>query len=113
MRHKIYNVLKNIYGICMTVSFFAGFLPLIPFIIAIIIGGESAEAISLFLHKQYYPWVIALASVAVIIGLIAMYIGKLEGLSVKKISANDSNVDNASEENSECTDEVNDTAVNN
>ena len=89
MRRKIYNVLKNIYGICMTVSFFAGFLPLIPFIIAIIIGGESAEAISLFLHKQYYPWVIALASVAVIIGLIAMYIGKLEGLSVKKISASD------------------------
>ena len=71
----------------MTVSFFGGFLPLIPFIIAIIIGGSIGEAISTFLYKQYYPWVILAGSIAIILGLFAMYVGKLQGLSVKKTSA--------------------------
>lgn len=73
----------------MTVSFFAGFLPLIPFVIAIIIGGSTGEAISVFLYKQYYPVVIIIGSVSIIIGLIAMYVGKLEGLSVKKVNTDD------------------------
>lgn len=86
MREKLFNVLNKLYGIMMSIAFFGGFIPLIPFIIAIIIGGSTGEAISVFLYKQYYPWVIALASLAIVIGLIAMYVGKLEGLSVKKIS---------------------------
>ena len=87
MRQKIYNVLNRIYGIMMTISFFAGILPLIPFIVAIIIGGDIGAAISNFLYKDFYPWVIVLGSVAILIGLIAMYVGKKEGLSVKKIDA--------------------------
>ena len=84
MRKKIYGVLNKIYGIMMTVSFFAGFLPLFPFVFAIIIGGDIGEDISTFLYKQYYPWVIVVGSVSIIIGLIAMYVGKQEGLTVKK-----------------------------
>ena len=89
MRQKIYNVLNKIYGIMMTVSFFAGILPLIPFIIAIIIGGDTGANISTFLYKQFYPWVIIIGCIAIIVGLVAMYIGKLEGLSVKKTNADD------------------------
>ena len=77
----------------MTVSFFAGILPLFPFVFAIIVGGSVGESISIFLYKQFYPWVIVIGSVAIIMGLFAMYIGKLEGLSVKKVST-----DNNSEE---------------
>ena len=73
----------------MTISFFAGILPLIPFIIAIIIGGDIGSNISIFLYKQFYPWVIVIGSVAILVGLIAMYVGKLEGLSVKKVSASE------------------------
>lgn len=86
MRDKIYNVMSKIYGIVMSVAFWGGLLPLLPFIVAIIIGGPTGEAIALFLYKQYYPWVIALASIAVIIGLIAMYVGKKEALSSKSLS---------------------------
>lgn len=84
MREKIYVVLNKLYGFLLTLSFFGGILPVIPFIIAIIIGGSTGEAIALFLYKQYYPWVIALASVSVVVGLIAMYVGKKQGLSVEK-----------------------------
>lgn len=87
MREKTYIFLKKLYGILMTASFFGGGIPLIPFIIAIVVGGKTGETISVFLYKQYYPWVIIIGSLAVIVGLIAMYFGKLEGLSVKSVSA--------------------------
>ncbi len=83
MREKIYNIINKIYGVLMTISFFAGALPLLGFIVALFIGGESAEAISLFLKNDFYPYVIALASIAVFIGWIAMYIGGKESLSIK------------------------------
>lgn len=89
MRNKLYNGLKKAYGIMMTVSFFAGGIPLIPFIIALIVGGSTGEAIAVFLYKQYYPWVIILGSLAIVVGLIAMYLGKLEGLSVKSVTADE------------------------
>jgi len=90
MRVKIFNVLNKVYGVLMTVSFFGGVLPLIPFLFAMIVGGELGESIAVFLHKQYYPWVIIVGSVAIVIGLIAMYVGKLEGLSIKKVSVDES-----------------------
>ena len=78
MREKIYTVLNKLYGFLLMSSFFAGVLPLIPFIVAIIIGGSTGEAISVFLYKQYYPWVIAAAAVSVFIGWIASYLKKTE-----------------------------------
>ena len=87
MRKKIFNVLNKIYGYLMFTSFFAGALPVIPFIIALCVGGAAGEAIAVFLYQQYYPWVILVGSIALIVGLVAMYIGKLEGLSVKKAVA--------------------------
>lgn len=91
MRKKIFNILNKVYGILMSVSFFGGLLPLLPFLFAIVVGGELGETISVFLHKQYYPWVIIVGSVAIVFGLLAMYVGKLEGLSVKSVSADKKN----------------------
>ena len=86
MRDKVYNTLKKAYGITMSIAFWGGIIPLIPFIVAICLGGKTGEAISLFLYKQYYPWVIALSSIAVIIGLIGLYVGKIEALSTKSFT---------------------------
>ena len=86
MRENIYKVLQKIYGITMMIAFFGGIIPLIPYIIAVIIGGSAAEKIMLFFTNKYYPWIIALASIAVIIGLIAMYVGKQQALSKKSFT---------------------------
>lgn len=99
MREKIFKVANAVYGVLMTVSFFGGVLPLIPFIIALIVGGNTGEAIALFLYNDYYPWVILAGSIAVVVGLIAMYIGKLEGLSIKKVSADGNTDDDTPKEN--------------
>lgn len=84
MREKVYKILSRIYGIMMSISFFAGFLPLIPFVFAVIVGGKLGESISLFLYKQYYPWVITIGSLALVVGLIAMYVIKQNALSIKE-----------------------------
>ncbi len=89
MRAKIFNILNKVYSITMAIAFFGGIIPLVPFLIALCIGGTAGESISIFLYKQYYPWVIALASIAVCIGVIAMYVGGKKGLSVKSIQADD------------------------
>ena len=86
MREKIFKIANKIYGVLMTLSFFGGILPLIPFIVALCIGGTTGEAISVFLYDKYYPWVIIAGSIALVIGLFAMYLGKLEGLSIKNVS---------------------------
>lgn len=83
MRTKLYKILNKIYGILMTISFFAGALPLLAFIFAIIIGGNLGEEIAVFTHKYIYTYIIALSSIAVLVGWIAMYFGKKEGLSFK------------------------------
>jgi len=72
---KFNDILGKIYGIMMTSSFFGGILPLIPFVIALIVGGEFGQALSLFLYNKFYPWVIAVGSLAVLVGLVHSYIG--------------------------------------
>ena len=84
MRKKLFAILNKIYAIVILIAFFAGLLPLFPFIIAIIIGGKTAEKISLFIYNQYYPWVIAASAVAVLIGLMGMYVGELVRSKTKK-----------------------------
>ena len=74
----------------MTVSFFAGILPIIPYGIALIIGGETGQAIAKFLYNDYYTWVILGASVSVLIGLIGLYVSGEEGLSVKSVGKKES-----------------------
>jgi hypothetical protein len=39
MREKVEKVLQKIYGITLTISFFAGLLPLFPFLVAILVAG--------------------------------------------------------------------------
>lgn len=74
---KFSEILTKIYGILMTVSFFGGIVPLIPYVIAMIIGGPTGETIAVFLYKQVYPWIIACGSVAVLVGLVSTYVDKL------------------------------------
>ena len=81
MRIKIAAFLNKLYGILMSISFFFFFIPFFPFIFAIIVGGELGETISVFLYKQYYPWVIVAGSAAIIVGLISMYLSGEKALS--------------------------------
>ncbi len=91
---KLYNVLNKLYGITMMISFFGAALPVIPFIIALIIGGPTGEAISVFLSAKFYPVVMVLASIAVLFGLAAMYAGKKQDFSLKTLNREEEKKEN-------------------
>lgn len=84
MRDKIYNILNKTYGVILAISFFAGLIPVLPFIVAIIIGGPTAELICTFIYKEYYPWIIAMAAISVVVGWVASYIKKPESSAKKE-----------------------------
>ncbi len=86
MKERAYQILNRIFGLGLTIAFFAGGLPLFPFLYALIVGGETGESIANFLYKSYYPWVFILASVSVLAGLAAMYVGGRTAFSVKDLS---------------------------
>ncbi len=73
---NVYNILKKLYGLLLTVSFFGGLVPLIPYGFALIIGGATGEKIALFLYNDLYPWIIAFGSIAILVGLACTYLEK-------------------------------------
>lgn len=82
MREKAYKVIEYIYARLAMISFFAGGLPIIPFIFALIVGGDTGEAIAVFLYKKYYPVVIITACIAVVVGMVGVYITKQHSLTM-------------------------------
>lgn len=86
MREKVYKFLNKIYGILMFVGFFGGFIPFVVFMIALVVGGEWGQNISLFLYEKYYPVIFAIASISILVGVIAMYVNKKEGFSVNELN---------------------------
>ena len=82
MMKKISNVFLSVFGVGVTLCLFAGVLAFLGFVVALLIGGESATQLCVFIHKSYFPWVIRFTSVFTLFGLIGMYMRKLQALTV-------------------------------
>ena len=74
VREKAANVLAYIYAVGIAVALFAGALSFLGYVVAIIIGGETATAICAFIYKQIYPVLFYISSVSVVLGLVKMYL---------------------------------------
>ncbi len=86
--HKISNVLRVIFGYGIALSLFAGGLTFFGFLAALIIGGETANAICLFISGKIIPVIIYISTVMVLLGVIAMYLkGEVALTSNKKKAA--------------------------
>lgn len=85
---KFNSILKKIFGILILISLFAGGISLVGYIVALFIGGETAEMICAFVFKKYLPWVIRITSIVTFIGLIIMYIEGQKSLTVKSDADN-------------------------
>lgn len=80
---KASKVLLTIFAIGALLTLFAGALALVGFVVALIIGGQTATDLCVFIHKTYFKYVIQVCSVSVAFGLVGMYLGKLKALSMK------------------------------
>ena len=74
MRQKIAVVMEYIYGIGIFIALFAGGLSCLGYIVALIIGGDIAEKICVFMYKNLYPILFCFASCVALFGLLKMYI---------------------------------------
>lgn len=75
------DVLLKLFAYGIIACLFAGGLSLAGYIIALIIGGDSAVALCLWVFKTYLPWVIKATSIFTLIGLIGMYLSKQKALT--------------------------------
>ena len=77
---KFTDILLKVFAYGIIACLFAGGLSLVGYIVALIIGGESATALCLWVFKTYLPWVIKATSIFTLIGLIGMYLSKQKAL---------------------------------
>lgn len=83
-RKKLANVLGTIYGIGIAISLFVGGISVLGYIVAIIIGGQTATDICNFIYKDFYPILIWFSSAVVLLGLIKMYLAGQSALTAGK-----------------------------
>ena len=76
MKEKVVKIMSVIFGYGIMVCLFAGGLAFFGYLAALIIGGETATAISTFIYKQYFPVVFIATSLLILLGLIKMYISR-------------------------------------
>ena len=79
---KISAFLKIVFGYGMTVCLFAGGLTFFGYLVALIIGGETATAICVFIYKTICPIIITLSNVMILLGLLAMYLNGEKALTI-------------------------------
>ena len=84
---KLSNILKTIFGYGIMIALFAGGLTFFGYLAALIIGGEAATAICVFIYKRIIPFIIYLAVTMVLVGLVAMYLGGEVALTPEKKQA--------------------------
>lgn len=101
VRKKIAGVMAYIYGGGILLALFAGALSFIGYLVAIIIGGETAAQICKVIYKSIYPILITFTSCVVLFGLVKMYVAGEKALfnkGRKKVKKTEEKVEKVVEE---------------
>ncbi len=84
---KIASVLRTIFGYGIMISLFAGGLTFFGYVVALIIGGDTAATICAVIYEKIIPVIIYLSTTMVILGLVAMYLDGEKALTTDKKKA--------------------------
>lgn len=79
---KISAILDKIYGWGIFICLFVGGLTFFGYIVAFIIGGETATAICNFIYKGVFTYLIYGGNIIVLLGLLSMYLKNQKSLTV-------------------------------
>lgn len=83
MKNKIENLLETVFSISLMIAIFGGGIVFLMFIAALIIGGDSGGSLAVNASKSIMPYFIRLAAIAVLSGLIKIYIRGEHELSLQ------------------------------
>ena len=81
---KISEVFKLIFGYGIMIILFAGGLTFFGYVIALIIGGETATNICTWIYKSFIPVIIYTSTILILFGLVAMYLAGEKALTPGK-----------------------------
>ncbi|MBQ1734344.1 MAG: hypothetical protein II038_05625 [Lachnospiraceae bacterium] len=84
---KISDVFKLIFGYGIMIVLFAGGLTFFGYVVALIIGGETATAICTWIYKSFVPVVIKTSTILILFGLLTMYLAGETALTPGKKNA--------------------------
>ena len=82
--NKLSKILKTIFGYGIMICLFAGGLTFFGYLLALIIGGETATSICTFIYGTIIPYIIYISNALVLLGLAAMYLGGEMALTAHK-----------------------------
>lgn len=81
---KINDILKTIFGYGITACLFTGGLTFFGYLAALIIGGEAATSICVFIYKTLFPIIVKASTILVLLGLLVMYLNGETALTATK-----------------------------
>ena len=84
MCKKISSVLRIVFGYGILICLFAGGLTFFGYMAALVIGGETATAICVFIYKTVIPYIIKTSTIMVLLGLLVMYLNGEVALTADK-----------------------------
>lgn len=78
---KVANICKMIFGYGIMIVLFAGGLTFFGYMVALIIGGETATAICTWIYKSFVPVMIRATTILILFGLVTMYLAGEKALT--------------------------------
>ena len=88
---KISDVCKLIFGWGIMIVLFAGGLTFFGYMIALIIGGETATALCTWIYKSFIPVIIYASTILILFGLVTMYMAGEKALMPNRRSSTQRN----------------------
>lgn len=82
------NIFVKIYGLAAGISLFGGIIIFLVLFVGLLLGGTKGESI-MVLANYFEPILIKISSLAILIGLVILYIANDHGLTLKKRNMND------------------------
>ena len=81
---KISDICKLIFGYGIKIVLFAGGLTFFGYVLALIVGGETATNICTWIYKSFIPVIIKASTILILFGLVTMYMAGEKALTPEK-----------------------------
>lgn len=79
---KIADILGIVFGYGIMICLLFSGCTFFGYLFALIVGGELAATICTFIYKQYFPVIIYVSSLLVLLGLVKMYLSGETALTI-------------------------------
>ena len=80
---KLISSLEWIFGVILFLTLLGGVIMVFGFIIALIIGGGTATAMSVFIQGTLLKWLAAATTIDFFLGLVVMYLRHEKAMTVE------------------------------